>query len=212
MKPNESVPEKKMRFIGITGGVGSGKSEILNYIGKHYKCEIYLADEVAHLVKKPGTRCYEELVALLGQGILRKDGRIDRKAMSDRIFADRAVLERVNGIVHPAVREFLMERLAQARQGGETELFFVEAALLIETGYGEIVDEMWYIYAGEQIRAERLRANRGYSEEKIRRIMNSQLTEGNFRKASDFVIDNSGTLADSYRQIDKKLEAYTWRK
>ncbi len=212
MKPSKEAKDKPMLFIGITGGVGAGKSEILKYIAAHYPCEIYLADEVAHLVKMPGTKCFEELVALLGEDVLAPDGQIDKKVMADKIFGDEAILEQVNEIVHPAVREYLLEKQKAAEESGEVELFFVEAALLIEAGYGPLVDEMWYIYADEEIRARRLREARGYSEEKIADIMRNQLSEEAFSEASDFVIDNSGDLADSYRQIDKKLEAYTWQK
>ncbi len=200
-----------MRFIGITGGVGAGKSELLQYIGRHYLCEIYLADEVAHLVKARGTACHAKLVGLLGDGILQEDGEIDRHAMAERIFREEALLEQVNAIVHPAVSEYLMERLSRARQNPEIELFFVEAALLIETGYRELVDELWYVYAGEDVRLRRLTAKRGYSPEKIKNIMENQLSEEEFRKNCDFVIDNSGELEDSFRQIDKKLEAFSWR-
>ena len=77
-----------MRFIGITGGVGAGKTEILKYIGQHYKCEIYLADEIGHKVKEPGTEGYHALVALMGDGILAPDGQIDKPAMAAKIFAD----------------------------------------------------------------------------------------------------------------------------
>jgi len=206
MKPN-----KKMLFIGITGGVGAGKSEILNYIKKHYLCEIYLADEVAHLVKEPGTKCYRELVALLGEEILTPGGEIDKAAMAKKIFGDATLLKQVNDIVHPAVREYLLEHLELARVRGDVELFFVEAALLIEAGYGPLVDEMWYIYAKEEIRRKRLKENRGYDENRIDNIMSNQLSEADFLKACDFVIDNSDTLTKSYQQIDKKLEAYTWQ-
>lgn len=200
-----------MKFIGITGGIGAGKSEILQYIRKHYKCAIYLADEVAHLVKEPGTKCYTQLVALLGQDIVAADGQIDKAVMAAKIFADDKLLEQVNAIVHPAVRSYLLDKLEKARDNPELELFFVEAALLIEAGYGPLVDEMWYIYADADIRAERLRSARSYSDEKIQQIMSNQLTDEEFRKEADFVIDNSGSLADSYRQIDKKLEAFTWQ-
>ncbi len=200
-----------MRFIGITGGIGAGKSEILRYIQKHYKCEIYLADEVAHLVKRPGTKCFSELTALLGEEILGEDGEIDRAAMADRIFRDEKLLFQVNAIVHPAVREFLLERLEEARKKQETELFFVEAALLIEAGYKQLVDELWYIHADQAVREERLIKSRGYSREKAAGIMRNQLSEEEFYRQCDFVIDNSGSLEDSYRQIDKKLEAYTWQ-
>ena len=205
MKPN------KLLFIGITGGIGAGKSEILSYIRKHYKCEIYLADEVAHEVKRPGTECYRALVDLLGKEIINPDGQIDKARMAEKIFADASLLEKVNQLIHPAVKVYLLEHLEKARAAGEVELFFVEAALLIECGYGELVDEMWYIYADEQVRRERLKKARGYSEEKIENIMAKQLPEQKFRENCDFVIDNSGELADSYRQIDRKLEAFTWQ-
>lgn len=198
-----------MRFIGITGGVGAGKSELLGYIREHYLCEIYLADEVAHLVKQPGTEAYEALLALLGRDVAGAGGQIDRALMADRIFAEPSLLEQVNGIIHPAVKEFLLEHLERARAAGETELFFVEAALLIEGGYLGLVDEMWYVYADEAVRRRRLEQSRGYSQEKISRIMSSQLTEELFRESCDFVIDNSGELSHSFRQIDRRLKGFT---
>ena len=123
-----------MKFIGITGGVGAGKSKILAYIKKHYLCEIYLADEVAHLMKQPGTECYKGILALLGQDVAGEDGQIDRQVMAERIFADSGLLEQVNEIIHPAVKLFLTKRLEDAKNRGNVELFFVEAALLIEIG------------------------------------------------------------------------------
>lgn len=200
-----------MKFIGITGGVGAGKSEILSYIRKHYRCEIYLADEVAHEVKNPGTECYHELIKLLGEDILGSDGQIDRGKMAEKIFADETVRQKVNGIIHPAVKRYLLEHLETAEKRGDVELFFVEAALLIEAGYGELVDEMWYIYATEEVRRERLKVSRGYSDEKVNRILSSQLSDEEFRKNCSFIIDNSGVLTDSFKQIDEKLEAYTWQ-
>lgn len=200
-----------MRLIGITGGVGAGKTTILEYIREHYLCRIYLADEVAHTVKEPGQPCYEALVSLLGREILEEDGHIHRGRMAERIFRDEGLLERVNAIVHPAVQDFLLERIREARQEGRTELFFIEAALLIECGYGDIVDEMWYIHASEDVRRKRLAESRGYSPEKIEQIMENQLTEDEFRRGSDFVIDNSEAPEESYRQIRRRLEGYTWR-
>ena len=200
-----------MRFIGITGGVGAGKTEILNYIRRHYKCEIYLADRVAEQLQEPGTECFEALVELLGEGIKTDQGRLDRAKMASLIFADPALLEQVNTIVHPAVKRFLLERLECAKESGETELFFVEAALLIEGGYRALADELWYIYADETVRRRRLFLERGYSEEKISHIMSRQLTEDKFRESCGFVIDNSGSLEDSYRQINRKLASFTWQ-
>ena len=199
-----------MKLIGITGGVGSGKSQVLSFIREHYLCRIYLADEVAHIVQQKGQSCYEEILHLLGEDILAADGEIDRKKMASKIFGDEALLCRVNEIVHPKVEEFICQKIKESEENGEVELFFIEAALLIEAGYGHIVDEMWYIYTREEIRRIRLKESRGYSDEKISQIMASQLSEEEFRKSCDFVIDNSGTLEDTHLAIKQRLEEYTW--
>ena len=200
-----------MRLIGITGGVGAGKSTILEYIGAHYRCRIYLADQVAHEVKEPGQPCYKAMVELLGKEILESDGQIHKGRMAEKIFRDEALLEQVTAIIHPAVQDYLLEKIRQAGEEGWAELFFIEAALLIECGYKNIVDEMWYIHAEEDVRRQRLLESRGYTLEKIEQIMDSQLTEEAFRAGSDFVIDNSGAPEESFRQIRRRLEDYTWR-
>ena len=136
-----------MRVIGITGGVGAGKTALLGYVKEHYRCRVILADEVAHLVEKPGQRCYDELVKLLGTEMLHPDGTIDKRRMAEKIFADSVVLKQVNDIVHPAVKEYILQEIARERRTEEVDFLFVEAALLIEGGYGDILDELWYIYA-----------------------------------------------------------------
>lgn len=201
-----------MRIIGITGGVGSGKSEILAYIRQHYKCEIYLADEVAHLLMQPGQICYKELVSILGENVLLSDKTIDRKKMADSIFGDKLILDKINGVVHPAVQDFLLEKLDMAKKNQQVELFFIEAALLIESGYKSIADEMWYIFASEATRRARLELSRGYSQEKTNQIIGNQLGEEEFRSKCDFILDNNGALEESHRQIIQKLEAFTWQK
>ena len=85
------------------------------------------------------------------------------------------------------------------------DFLFIEAALLIEDGYKKIVDELWYIFTKEEVRRERLKASRGYSDEKIDSIIASQLSEAEFRENSDFVIDNSGTMEESLLQIQKRM-------
>ena len=197
-----------MKIIGITGGVGAGKSEILSFIEKNYNCEIYLADQVAHKIKEQGEICYQPLVELLGKDVLDPDGEINKGKMASIIFADEEILKKVNEIVHPGVKEYIITRMKEAKEKGVVDLFFIEAALLIEAGYQDMVDELWYIYAKKEVRVKRLQDNRGYSLEKIEQIMNSQLAEDVFFKTCDFVIDNSGEIEDSYKQIRNKLRGY----
>ena len=200
-----------MKIIGVTGGVGSGKTELLHYIEKNYRCRILLADEASHEVMQKGGRIYEPLVALLGSSVLDSSGEINRKEMAARIFSHEELLGRVNALIHPAVREFILEAVAEEREKAAAgaddavDYFFLEAALLIECGYRSVVDEMWYIYCDLAVRRERLKKSRGYSDGKIDSILSSQLTEAEFRSGSDVVIDNSGNLEDAYRQIREAL-------
>lgn len=195
-----------MKLIGITGGVGAGKSQILSYIERSCNCRILLADNAAHTVKEPGQPCYARLVELLGDGILQEDGLIDKQKMAAVIFAKEELLARVNGIIHPAVKEYILSEIQKERAAGVKDAFFVEAALLIEDGYEQLLDELWYIYADEAVRRERLKASRGYSDEKVAQIFASQLSEKEFRKHCKVVIDNSRSLSDTYMQIDERLK------
>lgn len=197
-----------MRVIGITGGVGSGKSALLAYIKENYNCRILLADEAAHKVKEPGQPCYQRLTKLLPKTVFDENGRINKKRMAAEIFGSGELLEAVNRIIHPAVKVYIRKEIDREREKKEISFFFVEAALLIEDGYLNIVDEMWYVYAKEEIRRERLRLSRGYTEEKIHAIMSAQLTEEEFRRNCGTVIDNSGRFEDACRQIDAKMGEY----
>lgn len=199
-----------MKVIGVTGGVGSGKSEILRYMENRYGARIMMADDAARELERPGMACYEPLLALLKQhggdrNLTLEDGEINRKEMAFRIFTDPELLSRVNAIVHPAVWTYIEEDIERCRRENRIRLYVVEAALLIECGYGQLVDEMWYIHTDMEVRRQRLKDSRGYSDQKIDDIMASQLSEEEFRRGSDVVIDNSGTLEETKAQIDKAL-------
>ena len=190
-----------MKIIGITGGVGSGKTQVLSYIEKHYKCRFVRSDETAHLLYEPGQECYKKLVALLGLEILAEDKTIDKGKMAAVIFSNKMLLERVNQIVHPEVKNYILRQIEYEKGKGVVDYFFIEAALLIEEHYDQIVDELWYIYADTQIREKRLVENRQYSTQKIAYIMEGQLSEEEFRKHCQVVISNNGSLEETYKQI-----------
>lgn len=201
-----------MRIIGITGGVGSGKTELLSYIRGKYRCQIILADEVAHKVKEPGESCYMKLITLLGKEILSEDGTINRKKMAEKIFSDELLLRCVNELIHPAVKQYILNEIEKAEEKSDLDFLFIEAALLIEDGYLGIVDELWYIFAREEVRRARLRDSRAYSDEKITGILNKQLSEEEYKKNCKVLIDNSGDLQETFLQIDRKLEEYLWQR
>lgn len=197
-----------MKTIGITGGVGCGKSKILEYISKNCNCRIILADDVGNKLKEPGEVCYFKLIELLGEDVIDLESphkAIDKKKMAAAIFNDEELLLKVNDIIHPAVTEYILNQKEIEKEKGLIDYFFIEAALLIECGYRNYVDELWYIYADERTRVERLISSRGYSESKIASIMASQLSEEEFRENCDYVIDNSGSLEETYKQVNERI-------
>lgn len=194
-----------MKIIGITGGVGAGKSHILDYIETHYKARIIKTDEAAELLRTPGHACYDKIVAILGTEILKEDGTIDKNKMAQAIFTDPKKLIQVNQVIHPGVNQYVAEEIEKERNRGEKEYFFVESALLIENHYDEICDQLWYISTKESVRIQRLEENRGYSKEKIADIMKRQLSEEEFLKHCSVVIDNNKGKEDVYEQIQALL-------
>ena len=196
----------EMKFIGITGGVGAGKSEILSYLKKQQNIRVMLADEIAHELMEPGTACYQTIKDhFRGEDIYLPGGGFDRGKLAAVIFADEEKRTRMNEIVHPAVKEYVKEVWEQEQKKGVLDFLFLEAALLIEEHYDEICNELWYIYTREDIRRERLIASRGYSTEKVDRIFASQLTEEVYREHCRVVIDNNGSVAEAFAQIDRAL-------
>lgn len=201
-----------MKAIGITGGVGTGKSEVLSYLAAHYNCRVIMADQVAKELSEPGGVCYAPLLSLLGRDILDASGRIDRGRMAAKIFQDGALRLQVNGIVHPAVKAYLCGEIAAERAAGEKDLLFIEAALLLEEGYEAILDEIWCVSAREDVRRKRLSAARGYTAEKVDAILKSQLSEREFLARCDVALENNGDLSQLYEQIQRELGEYQWQR
>lgn len=194
-----------MKVIGITGGIGAGKTIVLNYIKENYNAKILIADEIAHNLMEPGKECYERIVKAFPNCTDDED-KIDRKKLSDIIFQDGMNRLLVNEIVHPAVKEHILSVIEIEKKKGNAEYVIVEAALLLEDNYPEFLDEVWYIYASEKTRRNRLKESRGLSDKKITEIIQSQLKEREFREKCDVVISNDGNLHATQRQIAKALE------
>ncbi|SCZ80310.1 dephospho-CoA kinase [Pseudobutyrivibrio xylanivorans] len=191
-----------MKFIGITGGIGAGKSTVLSLLKENFNCKVVLADEVAAQLMTSGHKCFDEVVALnWPTSILDESGEIDRPLMAKYMFADEELLSGVNAIVHPAVEKEVLNQVEEEKEKHNIEYFFLEAALLIECGYGKLVDEMWYIYASPEVREIRLMESRGYSKERIANTFKVQRSDASFREHCDHVIDNSGTEEETLSQL-----------
>lgn len=192
-------------IIGITGGIGSGKSYVLSVMEKRFGCLLLEADVIAWKLEQPSGSCYKAIVRLFGEEILAPNGMIDRQKLGKVVFSDPEKLKKLNQIVHPAVKEEIQKEIKQSQAERPERIILIEAALLLEDHYETICDTIWYIRAGEEIRRKRLKEKRGYSEEKIRSVMQNQLSEEEFISKCDCVIDNECTEEELIRQIEACL-------
>ena len=184
-----------MYVFGITGGVGAGKSTVLRLIKENFNASVIEADEVGRMLMEPGNGAYLKIVEIFGEDILDNLGEqgstINRAKLAGIVFNNKNKRMVLNGIVHPLVKKYITEEIGRIRCAEKYDYVFVEAALLIEDHYDIICDELWYIYADEETRRERLKSSRGYSDEKIDSVFASQLSDEQFRSHCSRVIDNS---------------------
>lgn len=195
--------------IGITGGIGSGKSEVLKYIDSTYKAKIFEADKVAHGLLDTEA-VIRDLSNIFGNNII-KNGVVDRTALGELCFNNSYNLDRLNSIIHPAVKKIFDN---EVRKAGEAfvDVFVIEAALLIECGYKPLLDSLWYISSDTKIRIKRLMKNRGYSRQKCVSIISSQVNDEVYESNCDIIIDNSNELDDMYLQVDRIMTEFKIRK
>ncbi|MCR5846843.1 MAG: dephospho-CoA kinase [Lachnospiraceae bacterium] len=213
----------KSYIIGITGGVGSGKSLALEYLSEVYDCIIIKADDIGNEVKLKGRECYNEIIDLLGKDILNEYDEIDKKKMSDIIFADPALVEKINAIIHPAVRKEIENIIEDDK--GDHAFIVIEAALLVEADYFDILNELWVVDSSKEIRIKRLMETRGYSLEKCENIMAFQNDTDYYIRSSDLfseknpfaeyygirVLQNNEGKNELYSKIDNAMEEINGR-
>ncbi len=194
-----------MKVIGITGGVGCGKSTVMELLMQNFNAYIIKADDVGKSVLDKGTKGYEQFISLFGEELLDEQGEVDRNRLAQVVFHQPNKLIVLNSIVHPLVKKHIVEEMARIKCTGSYDYFFIEAALLLEDHYEVFCDEIWYIYADVDSRRKRLASSRGYTDEKTDSIMKNQLSEEEFRQRCDFVLDNSGSIEETLEQLKKKL-------
>lgn len=192
--------QNKKRIIGITGGVGAGKSTVLQILKERFGARVILADQVAHEMMEPGSEGLRLVTEALGTDFLLPDGRVDKRALAELIFHDEAALKTMNGIIHPLVWN-VIRREAENAKGS---LVIVEAAVF-DTAPAGFFDEIWYVYVTAEQRIRRLMESRGYTREKCESIIGHQDTEETYRNRCSRVIDNNGTAEETGRQLEEIL-------
>lgn len=194
-----------MRLIGLTGGIATGKStvaEILTSLG----VAVVDADALAHEVTAPGSEAVSAIARELGPEFVRPDGSLDRPRLADRVFADSALLTRLNAIVHPRVRRSIVQRVQDLAARGR-KVVVIDVPLLLESRERYQVDSVWLVYAPEQVQIERLMVRNNLSREQAMLRVRAQMPIEEKRRLADVVIDNTQDRAALRRQVEALYRA-----
>ena len=188
-----------MKVIGLTGGIGSGKSTVSQFLAE-LGAVIIDADKVGHEAFKPGTELWREVVAAFGRQILAPSGDIDRKKLGGIVFGNAEALSRLNEIMHPRMYDMVKAEIEQYRRQG-VEVVVLEAPVLLEAGWTSLVDEVWVTIAAESTVLRRLREKAGLSEQESLARIRSQLSSEERVKHADVVINNDGDLSQLKQKV-----------
>ena len=183
-------------IIGVMGGVGSGKSTVLNYLENNYEANIIEADKVAKEVMLPGNDVYNEIVKTFPEVIV--DNKIDSKKLAEIVFNDKEQLEKLNSITHPGAVKEIISRIKSSKK----RIIVVESAILLGSGVEQYCDELWFVFCNRDTRIKRLMQTRGYSKEKCISVIESQPADEEYNKVADEFIDNSYSEENTREQID----------
>lgn len=194
-----------MLTIGLTGGIGSGKTTVTKILAE-LGAPIIDADKVGHAIYAPGGPAYADMIAAFGNGILADDRTIDRSKLGPIVFTDPAALKRLNSIVHPKMYARMREMIDAMRAAGEARPIVVEAAILIEANWLPLFNEVWLIVASKERVIDRVERDRGLARVQVEARIKAQLSDDERRKHAAIVISNDGTIDD----LRAKL-AETWR-
>jgi dephospho-CoA kinase len=195
-----------MLTIGLTGGIGSGKSTVTKILGE-LGAPIIDADKVGHTIYEPGGPAYPDMLAAFGDGILAPDRTIDRKKLGPIVFADPAALKRLNEIVHPKMFARMREMVEAMRAAGERKPIVIEAAVLIEANWQPLFDEIWLIVAAKERVIERVELERGLKPEQTEARIRAQLSDDQRRLHATEVVTNDGTIDDLRAKVTKLWES-----
>lgn len=196
-----------MIVLGITGGVGSGKSRVLYDLEKNHHAYIVEADKLAHNLMEPGRPIYREIIRQFGDDIVTDEEPylINREKLGKIVFSDKEKLALLDSITHPLVKEEILRQIEEKKTSGSIRLFVIEAALLIQDGYKDICDEIWYIWVPQEIRITRLMAQRGYTRERCLSMFQSQESDEYYKRYADFTINNQFDYKNSSKQLNARL-------
>ncbi|TMD65169.1 MAG: dephospho-CoA kinase [Chloroflexi bacterium] len=194
-----------MRVLGLTGGIGSGKT-MVGTMFTELGAELIDADQLAREVVEPGQPALEEIVTSFGRDILRPDGRLDRRKLAGIVFADASARARLNAITHPRIRERMDAAIAARRD--RAGVLIVDIPLLFENARTGVVEKVIVVWVDPRTQFRRLIERGGLTEEEARRRIGAQMPLDEKRGLADHVIDNRGTPAETRRQVEAIFRRY----
>jgi dephospho-CoA kinase len=194
--------------VGLTGGIGSGKSTVARIL-EDLGAAVIHADAVGHEVYLPHTEGWQRVTAAFGRDIVKPDQTIDRQKLGTIVFRDPAALKRLNTIVHPLIFAEVQRRIRSLRSSGIAQPIVVEAAVLIEANWLPLVDEVWLVVAGKEAVIDRLARQRGLAADDVARRVDAQLTDAERRKVAQVVIENQGSLEQLRQQVESLWQRVT---
>jgi len=194
-----------MKIIGLTGGIGTGKSTVSDYLIEN-GFEVLDADKISREIVMPGSDTLIELTSALGSDILEEDGNLNRKKLGSIVFSDpekKAVLDK---IMHSRILEIIYEKVAEFRESSiNHKVIFIDAALLFETGLDRFVNEIWVVDADEETRIKRVMERDCLTRDDIINRISSQMDRCEKNKMANEILNNSGNREELYTQIEKLL-------
>ena len=200
-----------MLKVGLTGGIGSGKSAVSDELAS-YGAMVIDADAIAREVVEPGTPGLSEVVEEFGDRVLAADGSLDRAALGEIVFADSDRLAALNAIVHPRVGERSGQLMEEAL-AADTKVVVYDVPLLVENGLGSLYDVVVVVDAPDETRVERVSVNRGMPREQVRARIRAQADRDTRLAAADLVVDNSGNrdelrgrVAELWRELSSRAQ------
>ena len=191
-------------LLGLTGGIASGKSTISDYF-KAKNIPVIDADLVAREVVEPGTKGLDQIVQEFGQSILLADGTLNRKKLGSMIFEDSKKREKLNAILSGAIRQNILDKISELKKL-QRPLIVLDIPLLYEGGYQELVDSVMVCYVPKEIQLSRLMKRDKLTKQEAMKRIDSQMTLEEKNKLADVVIDNSGRIDDTLKQVQTWLE------
>lgn len=192
------------RVIGLTGGIGSGKSTVAQYLAG-LGAAVIDADKLGHEAYLPHTETWRQLVKTFGPGILAADETVDRKKLGALVFGNTQQLEKLNAIVFPRITEMIRQRIEDFRKRG-TRVIILDAPVMLEAGEGSLADEIWVVISDEANAVRRVTSRTGLPETQIRARIRAQLSNAERVKRARVVISNDGTMEDLRQKLKELWE------